>query len=205
MATEHDRKPWDRQPEESSRAFHAFTHFRDLPSWERSLDRAYNVHREHCKFNGNGHRWATDETHPAIAYVPTRACADWRIWRAKYNWDARTDVHDAELAEQDRQARLREITAMNARHTALAVALQNQVVANLQKLGNAAMELNPREMALLAEKASTIERRARGQATEIFAREDGEKLPLDLSRLDEQELEVFQALIAKAQPQALKE
>jgi hypothetical protein len=182
-------KPWHRQPSESRKAYHAFVHYRDQLSWERTIDKAYTGHRSTCQKAVN-------------PLLTLRASPEWRAWALRFNWTARADAHDAELQEIDRQRRAREIDQMNERHAVLAVALQNQVVGSLQKLveTNRTLELTPSQLALLSDKATTIERRARGQATEILRHDErqGTGTPLDLSKLTDDELAVFERLAAKA-------
>jgi hypothetical protein len=56
-------------------------------------------------------------------------------------------------------------------------------------------------MAVWLDKSTTVERRARGQATDVVRHEgeaDPTGSPLDLSKLSDKELEVFERLAAKA-------
>ena len=62
------------------------------------------------------------------------------------------------------------------------------------------------QMATLLDKVTVIERRARGQATEIIKHEGEGGGLLDLSALSDAELAIFEALVAKAeQTRAQKE
>lgn len=184
-----DSRPWHRQLGESRKAYHAFCHYRDLPAFGRAMDKAYVLHRTVCQSNN-----------PPLSH--SKASPEWKQWKVRWNWDARADAHDAEIAEQDLQARAREIGAMNARHAALAMALLNQVLGKLQKLveQNQTLELTPGQMIVWADKASVIERRARGQATEILQHKEGPEAgtPLDLSKLNDFELAMFEKLTQKA-------
>ena len=189
MLDETGLKPWQRQPGEPRKAFHGFVHYRNMVAYERSLDRAYTGHLRDCRKSG---------------VSPTTilsASPNWKIWKFKYNWEARADAHDAELAEKDRQRRVREIEAMNDRHAALALGLQNQVIHRLNSLAESKtpLQLTGAQMAIMSDRATTIERRARGQPTEILKTEESQGgTPLDLSKLTDEELEVFEKLTMKA-------
>ena len=73
-------------------------------------------------------RRANTSTSPQRATAPTYhgVPPSWRNWKARFNWDGRAEAYDAELAEEDRQKRAREIGVMNDRHAALATAFLNQ-------------------------------------------------------------------------------
>ena len=73
------------QPGESSKAFHAFGHYRDIPADMRSIAAAYRDHLEQCKQARNR---------------PKTAPGFWRKWRSKYNWVDRVKAHDADLSRQ---------------------------------------------------------------------------------------------------------
>src|SRR5262245_48970996 len=111
-----DHRPWDCWPGEGGAAFHAFVHFRSLLSYERSLDRAYTDHLVRCKGKSlNSPR--------LLSRSP-----NWQRWRFRYSWPERAAAHDAAVAEVERQQQLVEIAAIQRRHTALALALQNVAV-----------------------------------------------------------------------------
>jgi hypothetical protein len=66
--TESERNSWDQVPEESSKAFHAFTLFRDL-GWDRSVKKVIEKSKKH----------------PALIYR----------WSVKYRWRERAQEWDA--------------------------------------------------------------------------------------------------------------
>jgi hypothetical protein len=97
-----DAKPWEHQIDESARAFHAFTHFRDQPPSSRTLKLAYTLHIETClgrSLTGRG-----------------QVAGLWRNWAERYRWAARVRAYDEHLDEQRRALYEREIAEMNARH-----------------------------------------------------------------------------------------
>jgi hypothetical protein len=84
------------------------------------------------------------------------------------------------------------------------VALQNLVVERLQQIAESEInKMTPVAMARVLDRATIIERRSRGKATSIIKHQgDGESagVALDLSKLSDAELEIFQELVAKCQP-----
>lgn len=187
-----DLKPWQKLPAESNSAFHGFTHFLNLLPWERSMDRAYTQHQKICKHSTNPRQLLSCDP-------------GWNDWRFKFSWLERAAAHDAEIAERDRLRRVHEIEQMNQRHTNIAVALQNLVVERLQSKVTDLHKMTPLQMASLLDKVTLVERRSRGEATSII-KHQGEgsesSVALDLSKLTDEELEVFQFLVSKCQPQA---
>ena len=190
-----DRKPWQRLEGEPNRAFHSFTHFRDLAPWERSIHRAYTNHQLICK------KKSIDP--PRIL-----TCSpDWRGYSFKWSWRERAGLHDSDVAERERERRLRDVEAMNVRHQGLAIALQNLAIARLQQIADskAILAMSPRELAVVIDRASKVERAARGAATVITSTvktPDGAAAdqPLNLSKLTDSELAEFEQLLIKAKP-----
>lgn len=82
MASE--RKPWERQPDESAKAYAAFCTYRDLPAHERSIDAAYVATSGQQLRDGK------------------RAPRRWASWSSDYSWVDRAAAHDDHLAELDR-------------------------------------------------------------------------------------------------------
>jgi hypothetical protein len=192
--------PWERRLDlgESGPAYHAFVHFRDLPVRTRSLDRAYTVCRVTCDRQQLSRKPAkAPETLPC----PLReATGNWKTWRRQFQWDARAaafDRHvDAEYAEGLRAAN----RAMNERHAAIAEALSAKITERLELL--TAQELEPRDLAKALEACTTVERRARGEATELVKHLTTQPVSdaLDLSKLTDEELELLERLHKKAAP-----
>lgn len=189
-----ERKPWHKQSGESARAYHAFCHYRDLLAHERSLNKAYTAHQKACKSKN--------------PLKMLGASPEWQKWTTQFSWRDRADKHDAEIAERTRQQRLVEIDKMNQRHMSIAMALQNLVVERLNQLALpsesgkvSVFEMNPMQMAGLLDRAAVIERRARGEATSISKVETSQgpaHMAVDFSKLSDDELDAFQALLEKA-------
>lgn len=184
-------KPWAKQPGEGDRAFHAFTHFLSLLPHERSMDLAYTNHQKLCKHSTNPKHLL-------------RCDPGWQDWRFRFSWLERAAQHDADMTERERLRRVHEIEEMNKRHTQISVALQNLVVERLQESikSKEVFKMTPTQMASLLDRAALVERRSRGEATAIIKHQDGDSsaMALDLSKLTDKELEVFQSLVAKAEP-----
>jgi hypothetical protein len=65
------------------------------------------------------------------------------------------------------------------------------------------LNLTPVQMATLLDRAALVERRSRGEATAIIQHQKDEGstgVTLDLSKLTDSELELFQQLVGKAEP-----
>ena len=80
----------DRKPAESTTAYHAFVHYRDLAPYNRSIDAAFFEHAKDC------------EPHRPVG---KRAARRWYSWSSQYEWTARAGVHDAELSSRRREKR----------------------------------------------------------------------------------------------------
>lgn len=192
-------KPWHRQPGESRKAFHAFIHYRDLAANERSLNTAYSAHLINCQ-GGHGKHPNAINTPELLPGQKREATVNWKAWKVRFTWDARADAHDAIRDEAERLKKLAEIQAMNDRHAAISTAFQNQIVQQLTEAtaNGGKVKLSPGQMAIWLDKATTVERRARGQATDIVKHEGQDGTPLDLAQLTDEELELFQKLAQKA-------
>lgn len=193
-------KPWHKQSKESPKNYHNFLHYLNLLPFERSMDRAYS-----------NHQWTCLKKHPAALPLPSKnlSCApDWFELKFKFSWAERTDAWDAHLQEIERLEKIQKIKDMNARHVQFAQDLQSLGVERLKQYTQhtSAVTMTPVQLASLLDKASTVERRAMGEATQILAKQGDDAnagLALDLSKLDETELAVFQSLVNKAKPGSL--
>ncbi len=193
-----DLRPWDCQPEEPPKAYHAFCHYRDLPVSERSLDRAYSIHRRGCGTGKDPEKIPPDEVRrPAF-----EATKSWKQWKKRWEWASRVAAHDAEIAEQSRLEHVAEILDMNERHANLAAAMTNQVVLKLNAMQDPTnpQQLSVGQVPMWVDKATAIERRARGEATAIVKHQDGLAPDLDLSGLSDKELDQLERLLSKARP-----
>jgi hypothetical protein len=194
------QKPWHKQTHESGKNYHNFLHYLNLLPFERSMDRAYSMHQ-----------WVCLHKPRPVGDKPLMGCSGlWQELRFKHSWVERCDAYDMELAEVERLHKIQRIKEMNDRHIEFAMGLQTLGVERLKQYTahTTAAIMTPNQLAALLEKASTVERRAMGEATQILAKQGdnpNDSLALDLSKLDETELAVFQSLVNKAKPGALPE
>ena len=96
---------WDIQPGETAKAFHAFSHYWDIPPADRSIDAAHSVHMQTCK----GYQRYTK-----------RASSIWKNWSTKQDWVSRAASHDADLSERRRERRAAELEQAQDRAATLA-------------------------------------------------------------------------------------
>lgn len=89
-------------------------------------------------------------------------------WSRRHEWVARADAYDAEVAEDLRRKKIQAIEEMNDRHAGIAAAMQGKVIARLNTM-TLPLDLSVGQLAIWMEKAATIERLARGEATTIVA------------------------------------
>ena len=105
--------PWEKMPGERSEAFHAFTHYRDLPSWNRSVRKAYQQHMHDCR--------GVDSTGKASP-------GTWNTWVRKFNWVERATKHDMDA---DKRQRNRNIFELNKARTK-AADIANELLSKLK-------------------------------------------------------------------------
>lgn len=100
-------KPWDKMPEESTKAFEAFARYRDLGA-QRSLSKAAAE---------------LGKSKPLL-----------EGWSSKYSWQERITAWDAAQDRVNRRERRRAIVTMSRRHAEMAVAFQAKVIQRLKAL-----------------------------------------------------------------------
>tara|TARA_B100000949_G_scaffold128601_2_gene113425 strand:- start:3908 stop:4483 length:576 start_codon:yes stop_codon:yes gene_type:complete len=155
------RYPWERQFNESRKAFDAFCIYRDMGP-TRS---AQKVARELSK------------SEPLI-----------RRWSAKWNWVERVAEWGDEQDRQNRITQAQSIQKMNERHAALAVALTGKIVKGLNLLQDETIKgMTPSAMSRLLEVGVKVERQARGEAGEVV--EEKVEATSHLEHLTTEELE----------------
>ena len=85
-----DCKPWERQPSETAKAFHAFEHLRTLSALDRSIPAARAACRSQC----------------GISPASSR---QWHGWSTKYQCFNRAVEHDSDLASRRRERMAKEL------------------------------------------------------------------------------------------------
>lgn len=143
----HGPLPWERQPDESSKAFAAFVVYRDLGPSKRSLDAV-------------GRRLAD-------APVKRKRGAHGTIldWSARYLWVNRASAWDAEQDRIGRQAQLDAIREMHRRHAEAAVSLLTKALDRLKAMKPE--ELSPAHLLNFVVESAKLERLARGEPESI--------------------------------------
>jgi hypothetical protein len=144
MSSQSLQNPWDRQPQESHKAFAAFTLYRDLAG-DRTLQRV----AEELRCTG----------------------ANVRRWASRWNWRYREREWDIYQDQRAQEAQIRERMLMAARQAQTAVSMQNIAAAEMEKLRTSLdtsepgkrRGLSPSEIAKFLEVGSRIERNARGE------------------------------------------
>jgi hypothetical protein len=141
MRTQDERKPYDRQPGEGSKAFEAFAHYRDS---------------------------GEDRSIVATARHFGKFISTFKTWAWKFHWKDRIFAWETELDRQRQRAQIKGIQEMNTRHITLAFSVLGEVAGQLQKMQarrSKIDELTPLEMARLLEVAVKVERQARGESS----------------------------------------
>jgi hypothetical protein len=97
-------QPWERQPSEPPRAYHAFAHYRDLGPC-RSSDKAWRKHREDCE---------------GVQTLGNQRAKNWQVWSIRWGWVHRAGLWDAEVDKQGRAKAAKELVEARQRHARLA-------------------------------------------------------------------------------------
>jgi len=135
---------WERRGSESSRAFHAFTHYRDVEPRQRSIAAAFAAHRSSC----SGQHQAS--TIP----VPSQ----WKKWSSEHEWVVRAAAYDSHRDSLLREARERALVDSPGRWAELARELQSRA---FQSLSERDLSLETvRELRLLITDGIRLEREA---------------------------------------------
>jgi len=103
-------QPWERQPEETNKAWNAFRHYRDMDPADRSVDKV----RQKCDLTCGTHL---------------------ERWCAKHDWVARAGQYDSHMDELKRNQRERERLAASDRRIQLAKNMQLVGGAKIQEIG----------------------------------------------------------------------
>ena len=110
---------WDIQPGETAKAFHAFSHYRDMPPADRSIDTAHAEHLARCE--GRKRRGK-------------RGSNRWQNWSPKHDWVSRAAAHDADLSRKRRDRRARELEEAQDRAAKIAHSALDRLDERLQTL-----------------------------------------------------------------------
>lgn len=140
--------PWERQPDETDKAFEAFCLYRDL---------------------------GPERSQPKVVELYGKSKHTVEKWSIKFNWKQRTEAWDN---EQDRIAReaaqrekIQEIAEMRSRHEKLSMLMLDKVEEALGQMNSA--DLKPADLSRMVEVASKLERLSRGDVGEVIESRDG--------------------------------
>jgi hypothetical protein len=137
-------QPWNRLPGESTKAFSAFSAYRDLGSG-RSIVEAYRHQR--------GTKGAT------------QAPGQWKRLAKRFRWSERAAAWDDYQDQVKLEGQLAAIEEMCKRHAQIAMVSQAKLIERLQTFE--ASELTPKDMITWLEASVKVERLARGEPSEI--------------------------------------
>ena len=152
MAEAYKPKPWDRRPEETTKAYEAFCTYRDMgPS--RSLAK---VAEKLSKSEQIMKRWSSAN--------------DWVKRAAK--WDDEQDRIEREIAQKEQAKAIRD---MRKRHADLATAMLIKSAKALQRIPDD--EIKASDISRMVDVASKLERISRGDVGEVVEERDGGTAP----------------------------
>lgn len=135
---------WEQQPNESSKAFHAFTHYRDAPVHHRSIEFASSAHRTDC----------LDEDQAGTHPIPSQ----WKRWSAQHSWVERAVAYDRHCDALLRAANERATIDAPVRWAECARFVQERAYAAFEKRDLS--EESIRELRLLISEGVRMEREA---------------------------------------------
>lgn len=142
-------QPWDRQSNESDKAYAAFLLYRDLPTETRSIDAAYDARK------GRQRKGLRKES---------RAPGCWLGWSRKYHWVRRVnawDDHQESIRQQAREKAVAQSEIDWVKRRELIVELEYAVgVSFLQQARNRVKLGNLASVPGLAETGSRLARKA---------------------------------------------
>lgn len=156
-----ERQPWDRQEDESSKAFEAFVLYRDMGSQRSLMKVAQSLHE-------------TSPRKGTVESVKTHLAQ----WSVRHKWVERIEAYEIAEDRRQRLAREEEIEAMRGRHTRAGEALTT--IASLRLLGSRddvpgvgkinrinPNDLRPDDVARMLVEGIKVERLSRGLPTDL--------------------------------------
>ena len=148
MAKNDEIELWERQPEESAKAWEAFVIYRDL-GLQRSLRK--------------------------VAEELSKSETLMKRWSKQYDWPKRAQAWDAEQDRISRAAQVEEIKKMRRRHAKIAETAMDKISAALERLDPE--DISNSDIARLMSEASKLERLSRGDVGEVIEERDGGAAP----------------------------
>ena len=161
---------WDIQPGETAKAFHAFSHYRDMPPAERSIDAAYAGHMARCEGQQKGSK---------------RAAGFWMRWSVSNAWVSRATAHDADLSRKRRDRRARELEEAQDRAAKIAHSALDRLDERLQTLD--IMQIPVAVLDRWLKTLSDVELRALGHQDKValeHSGKDGGPIQVDVAAIE---------------------
>lgn len=137
-------KPWEPVEKESSKAYEAFSIYRDM-GIQRSLSKV------------------ADELQKSATLI--------NRWSRTHNWVERAAAWDAEQDRVVREQQLQDIKKMRKRHASLAEAMILKAATALQRIP--ADEIKASDISRMVETASKLERISRGDVGDVIEERNG--------------------------------
>ena len=137
MANRPATEPWERQPDESAKAFEAFVTYRDMGP-DRSIQR--------------------------VARECTKSVSLIKRWSRERGWTERIRAWDNNLTEAARKKARKEVEDMQRRHIDIGRYMQSKAVRALDKMPEES--ITPRDATTLAKLGIEVERMARTETSE---------------------------------------
>ena len=150
MAKGNIPEPWERQAEETTKAYEAFCIYRDMGR-ERSIAKVAEKCNKNSSLIG---RWSREN--------------DWVKRAAK--WDDEQDRIEREIAQKEQAKEIRE---MRKRHADLAKVMLIKSAKALARIPDD--EIKPSDISRMVDVASKLERISRGDVGEVVEERDGGK------------------------------
>lgn len=125
-------KPWERQKEESEKAFEAFTVYRDM---------------------------GEKRTYAAVAEKLQKSSSLIRRWKDRFEWRERVRAYDNELEKEAMAKAIKERKSMTDRHIKIAIQLQEKALEALEAL--LIKDLSPKDIKEYIKMATDLERQSR--------------------------------------------
>jgi len=181
-----DQQLWNKQPEETPKAYAAFCIYRDLKPGERSIDTAYR-------------QTLSDEERQKSA---KRAPGCWDRWSAKHKWVARVEAYDNHLdgiAQAAKEAEIQRVMSEGYAQRHERVRVLNKTAKKLEKFLELDTEgtenywlTGPKSVmfntGMLAEFRAALDDLAKEVGQRVTKSETTINLPKPLSELSDQEL-----------------
>jgi hypothetical protein len=138
-------QPWERQEEETAKAYEAFSEYRDMGA-DRSLAK--------------------------VGYKLGKSKAQMEKWSKKYSWVARAEAWDIEEDRLIRVALTKDIGAMRKRHADVAKAMLIKAARALQKIPDD--EIKATDISRMVDVATKLERISKGDVGDVIEERQGE-------------------------------